>query len=273
MPDHSTVKISFLGDISLNNHYESDAALRSRAFNDISPILQKSDFVVGNLECFCKGKGSNELKVPRIQTSSEALECLKNLNLGLVSLANNHVYDNLKDGFDKTCEKLNELDINYMGAGGSVLEASSAFLVDVKGKNVGFLNYVTADTNPSIPLGAGVYVNEYERNKIVGEIKGLKSQADIVILLLHWGGDVEGFDYPMREQRIDAAAFVDAGADAIIGHHSHTWQPVEVISGKPVFYSLGNFCFDNIAFGDRLYYMSSFKSHLVTLMFKDGGDR
>ena len=68
-------------------------------------------------------------------------------------------------------------------------------------------------------------------------------KVHFVVLLLHWGGRVEGGYYPDREQKIQARKLIDNGADLIIGHHTHTLQPYEKYKGKYIYYSLGNFCF------------------------------
>jgi hypothetical protein len=72
-------------------------------------------------------------------------------------------------------------------------------------------------------------------------------------LLLHWGGRAERAFYPTGQQLRQARAFIAAGADLIIGHHSHTLQPYEIIQGKHVFYSLGNFCFSDVLSDGRWY--------------------
>ena len=65
------------------------------------------------------------------------------------------------------------------------------------------------------------------------------------------GGDTDYGFLPSKEQTIDARLFIDAGADCIIGHHAHCIQPIETYKGKPVFYCLGNFCFDDIISHER----------------------
>lgn len=241
------VKISFLGDISLNNRYTDLEKVGINPFSNIESYLKSADCVVGNLECLASGdEGENMLKNPRLNTNLTTLNLLKYLHLGIVSLAHNHVYDNLKDGFIKSTVFLEENKIKYLGASTDKNLAHSPLFYEKNDIKFCFLNYVSADTHPNLPSETDVYLNYYDKIKIKSDILENKEKVDHVILLLHWGGKVEGYYYPESIQVEDAKEFVQTGASLIVGHHTHTFQPFEVIHGKMVFYSLGNFCFDNV---------------------------
>jgi len=250
----SFVNVSFLGDISLNNQYEKMGNTSENPFTDISEQLFKSELVIGNLECLLYGNGVNEKKIPRIGTTDKALSLLKFLNLKMVTLAHNHIYDNLLDGFNKTTSFLKKNNIDFLGASANTHKYDDPLFMKIRGINFCFLNYVTEDTNPKIPNNAPVFLNFYNREKILNDIKNNKSKCDQLILLFHWGGRTEGYLQPDWYQRQDSHSFIDAGADLIIGGHSHTLQPFEVYKNKYIFYSLGNFCF-----GDVLYDGNHFK--------------
>jgi poly-gamma-glutamate synthesis protein (capsule biosynthesis protein) len=240
------VTISFLGDISFNDEYNHLFGAGINPFEQMESILSNSDLVVGNLECLAKGdSGENTLKKPRLKTNVASLSYLKNLNIGLISLAHNHIYDNLLDGYLKTIHFLNDNNINYLGAGKSQDEASKPIFLEINKHNFCFLNYVTEDTNPSLPHNSELYINMFDPNRIIQDIQ-LHKDKFIIILLLHWGGNVEGCVLPQIKQREYARKFIDEGADLTIGHHSHTMQPFEVYKNKYIFYSLGNFCFADV---------------------------
>jgi poly-gamma-glutamate synthesis protein (capsule biosynthesis protein) len=237
-------KIIFLGDISLNDKYKELYQKGEKPFDGVKDILFNSEFVVGNLECMSKGeKGENLLKKPRLKTNTETLNYLKDINLGLALLAHNHVYDNLEDGFLKTIQFLDANDIAHIGAGLSPEEAEKPFIKDFNGIKICILNYVTHDTNPNLPKDATVYPNWFEETKVITDIKKYKETCDKVILCLHWGGRCEGGKLPDWNQPFIARRLIDAGADLIVGNHSHTIQPFEEYKGKMIYYSLGNFCF------------------------------
>jgi len=241
------VTISFLGDISLNDKYNELYLNGDKPFDNIKQILFNSDLVVGNLECLAKGdNGENLLKKPRLKTNLDTLNYLKDLNLGLVSLAHNHVFDNLIDGYEKTIDFLDKNNILHLGSGLSETIAKKPIIIEINNIKFCFLNYVTHDTNPSLPDDAGIFLNWFNENNICNEIRQYKNQVDYIILLLHWGGIVEGGYYPGFNQPSVARKFINAGADLIVGTHSHTLQPYEIYNGKYIFYSLGNFCFADV---------------------------
>jgi poly-gamma-glutamate capsule biosynthesis protein CapA/YwtB (metallophosphatase superfamily) len=269
------VKIAFIGDISLNGKYSDLYKLGRRPFDAIKDYLAKSDFVVGNLECLAQGeKGENLLQKPRLKTSVDTFGFLKDLNVGLVTLAHNHIYDNLFDGYKKTLKFLKENKILYLGAGTDHHEAAKPRIVEIKSKKFCFLNCLTADVSTFLPPDAKVAPNFYDREKIIAEVTKYKNVVDFIILLLHWGGRTEGFFYPDFYQISEAKKLIENGVDLIIGHHSHTLQPFEKQDGKYIFYSLGNFCFDDVRSDNKLYELNwdvHNKSVIVNASFTSSG--
>lgn len=246
-------KISFLGDIALVGRYPDHAAGNRNPFADLEPTLSSSDFVAGNLECLAAGdEGENDLKRPRLKTTVAALDLLKPLHIEMVTLAHNHVYDNLHDGFVKTTGFLRRNHIDFLGAGESPQQAETPIIKEISGLRFGFFNYVSDDTNPNLPGNARVCLNRFDEEKIIADIKKIKKEVDFIILLLHWGGKMEGAAYPDFEQIHMGRRLIDGGADLIVSHHSHTLQPYEVYKGKYIFYSLGNFCCDDYIFEGKL---------------------
>ena len=254
------IKISFLGDISLNNCYNRFYRDGINPFVNIGKLLEGSDFNIGNLECLAEGEnGENELKYPRLSTKSGTLNLLKYLNLKVVTLAHNHVYDNLLSGFQNTIEFLRAQRIQFMGAGLSGPEAEREIIISEKGVKIGLLNYVTQDTNPKLPKNSRVYLNNFDIVKIEKKIRLLKKAVDHVVILVHWGGSVEEGFYPDFGQPVLARRMINSGADLIVGGHSHTIQPFEIYRGKHIFYSLGNFCFDDIKHDHETFQIGRFR--------------
>jgi hypothetical protein len=270
----SSLNIAFLGDISLNDGYIKLYKSSQDPFDKIKPTLAGHDLVVGNLESIAKGnQGENELKYPRLATHSKTLHFLNELNIGAVSLAHNHIYDQLEDGYNKTIEFLDSRGIHYLGAGKTIEEKKKPLIIDRKGIKIGFLNYVSEDTNPNLPENSTVGLNLFNKETVVKDIKNLERKTDHVILLLHWGGKVEDGYYPDYNQPKFARELIDAGADLIIGHHPHTLQPYEIYKGKYIFYSLGNFCFSDIHTENKLIEIQKGKhteSVIVSVEFQKG---
>ena len=252
--NNKSINIFFLGDISLNDRYNNYFDKGLKPFEKVKDHLTNSDFVIGNLECMSRGEdGENLLKKPRLKTDTQTLEFLKDFNLSIATLAHNHIYDNLESGFTNTIKKLNDLNIQYLGAGYSEDEAQKPLIIERNGIKIAYINYVTSDTNPNIPKDANIYLNDFSIDRIIEDIIELKKIVDYVVCLFHWGGKVENGMYPDFNQPKIAYKIIDSGADLIIGHHSHTLQPYEVYKGKYIFYSLGNFCFSDIYSDDKLH--------------------
>lgn len=249
------LQITFLGDISLNDAYTDACNQNSKPFNGIKKELSNS-FVVGNLECFAAGdNGENILKRPRLKTNVETLNFLKDLNLSLVSIANNHVYDMLDDGYRKTIDFLENNNIEYIGAGSSAKEASKPYIYKHTDVEYCFLSYVTRDTNPELPDDSKVYLNWFDEQKVIKDIKNYKKKHDYVILLLHWGGVMEGSYFPEFQQFKTGKNLLRNGADLIVGHHSHTLQPTFKDRFGKIYFSLGNFCFADVVFEGKTKYI------------------
>ena len=228
------ISIAFLGDIGLNDGYRDDYSRGEKPFARIAPVLAQSDFVVGNLEVVCAGdEGENLEKIPRLKTDTHTLRYLKDLSLNLVTMAGNHVYDNLSDGFRRTVTGLEEMEIAYTGAAMAGSGQREYQVVTVGGFTLAFLNYLHPDTHPRLPLDAPVSVNLYDEERILEIISEAKHQADRVFLILHWG--VDNSFFPSTSQRLAARRFIAGGADCIIGHHSHTLQGYEKIGDGLVF--------------------------------------
>jgi poly-gamma-glutamate capsule biosynthesis protein CapA/YwtB (metallophosphatase superfamily) len=250
---NSKVNISFLGDVSLNEKYIAFNEQGINPFSKIVSLLHEVDYVVGNLECMIKGNMSeNKLKNPILTTKIETLNYLKTLNLSVACLAHNHVFDYQEDGFEKMTQFLDQSRIKYVGASCNKEKSLDPIFLSKNGIRIGLFNYVTLDTNPNIPLGAKINLNIFNLKSATAEIKALKAFVDHVVISFHWGGSMEGSMYPDKYQPILAKKLINAGADLIIGHHSHTLQPYEVYNGKYIFYSLGNFCFSDFHYKGKL---------------------
>lgn len=268
-------KICFLGDISLNDAYVdlAEQSTSNSPFTNVKDYLGSVDFVVGNLECTVgTSAGENELKTPRLKTSTAALAYLQDLHLNLALLANNHVYDNLEEGFAATSLTLRNQGIQSMGAALNEASAKLPYIAEINGLKICFLNYVSSDTNPKIPEDSSLKVNFFDAEQVTSDISRVRRDVDFVVVCPHWGGDFECGYYPNPVQSETAKQLFSAGADLIVGHHSHTLQPFEIIDGKYVFHSLGNFCFANIRnFGHEIDQKKGTESVIIEVNFSENG--
>lgn len=247
------IKINVVGDISLNNIYEDLSHKGQSPFEAVKNIFIDADFNIGNLECLSDDSGhENKLKKPRLKTSPNTLDLLSELKFNALNLAHNHIYDACDAGIACTCNKLSDLSIDYFGYS---QDKTDPFIktFSVGGKCISIISAVHKDTNPRIPENSGISIPYYDADKIKEHIKCAKQRNSFVIVYLHWGGRTEEGFMPDWYEIKDSRSFIESGADIVIGGHSHTVQPFEKYKGKYIFYSIGNFCFDDIHSDGVLY--------------------
>ena len=240
---NQSIKILVTGDFYGGNRTDDliESEQYSKIFNDFLPIIQGSDIAVTNLESALTISGTKIPKTgPLIKASPKTAEALRFAGFNLVTLANNHIMDFGEEGLKDTFKELEKHEIAWLGAGKNLNEAQKPLYKDVKGYKLAFLNFAENEwsttngdepgANPLNPIG-----NFYA-------IKDAAEKADLVFVIVHGGHEM----YPLPSPRMKQTYrfFIDAGADAVIGHHPHVYSGYEVYKDKPVFYSLGNFVFD-----------------------------
>lgn len=237
----TSIHISAVGDISFEGPQANNPS--PDCFSEVSGIFQKSDLVVGNLESALIQSGDPIRGKCTLRGNPGWASVMRDAGIGLVSLANNHVMDYGKQGLFSTIEALDLAGIRHVGAGGNVREACAPLFVDTAGRRVAFLG------RSAVIVGALTYAGENDPGvafldalETAATIRSCRPQADLVILLVHWG--LEEYSYPSPTQRQLARQFVDAGADVILGHHPHVPQGFEYYRSSLILYSLGNFAFN-----------------------------
>ncbi len=157
------------------------------------------------------------------------------------SLANNHIKDAGTAGIADSRRVLRRYGIAFGGAGKDLEQAREVSYLDVGGVRVAMVPCV--GVAPASWAGEGVSGGTPCKDRtMVPDIKAASREADVVIAFPHWG--VEYSRTPTPEQRRHAARWVKAGADLVLGSHSHVFGAIEEIEGVPVLYSMGNFIFD-----------------------------
>lgn len=194
-------------------------------------FLSGSDLISANLEGAVTNGGVHYS--PSYQNdfafSPSTVKEINRLGFNFFNTSNNHLADQGARGVLEARINLDELAINYSGCPDRAVDTCSAKLIDVGSSTVAMLGF------------SAVY-GSIDSEKVVKKIKESKVLADYVVVNIHWGSEYqEKFN---SRQQVLAHAMIEAGADAIIGHHPHVVQGVEVYQGHPIFYSLGNFVFD-----------------------------
>lgn len=248
-PEDLTTSIVFTGDVELSEHVQSKydtGGISGVASPDIQGLMQNADFTMINNEfCFSERGQQAPDKEYTFRVNPSYVSILNDLGVDIAGLANNHVLDYGHDALTDTFTTLKDAGIDYTGAGNSLEEASQLIVkTDAKGRTYGFLA-----CSHVIPVASWNVLNSqpgefcfYDETDLIKAVEAADSQVDYLFVMVHWGTEhtTELTDYQVN----DGHKMIDAGAEAVIGMHSHCLQPVEYYNGKPIFYSLGNFIFN-----------------------------
>jgi len=173
-------------------------------------------------------------------------KALENNNFSIVSLANNHTPNYGQKGLLDTFKYLQSVDIEYVGAGENEQKANQPIIIEEKGLKIAFLAFNDRDV---VPPSYGAGINRagtalMDVAKMTNAVRQAKLQVDLVIVSMHSGNEYT--EVINSSQSTFAHAAIDAGAELVIGHHPHVVQRIEKYQGKYIFYSLGNFVFDQM---------------------------
>lgn len=243
----AAVTLTLVGDISFSRGIAKIIALRNQPnfpFEKIKAYLKNSDFVFGNLETpIIPGRIINSREM--VFRSDPGVEsALKQTNFSIVSLANNHTTNFGSQGLIATINYLRAANIKYVGAGIDAHEAYQAQYLQKNKIKIAFLAFAEKDFIPPYfatksPNGV---VAIMDSSKMVPAVQLAKKNADFVIVSMHSGTEYK--NQPTSTQINFARSAIDAGADFVVGQHPHVVQTMEKYRGKYIFYSLGNFVFD-----------------------------
>lgn len=189
-------------------------------FANVSELFAEDDLTIVNLE----GPLTNHnTKRPRrtfnFRGYPEWAKILMSGNVDICNLANNHALDYKEEGFKDTCKALEMAGIGASGYG-------PEYYTEVKGYTVGSLGFTEWN---------------FEAKDILAKVKAANEKCDLLIVSMHWNKEHE---YRLSSYcRKMGRALVDAGADLVIGNHSHVYGEIEIYNGKYIINSLGNFVF------------------------------
>lgn len=203
----------------------------------VRDFLLSADIVNLNLEVPVPLKCSrSKTKKYAYHMLPEGLAAIHEAGVSVVNLANNHALDCGKEGLAETVKNLDAAGIEFYGAGIGHHQRHRGLVFDINGTKVGFVGWYKESSEMS---EAGVaHISE---TAIRTDISALRKQADVVIATFHWG---ENYRRLVSQKQITLGRLaIDAGADAVIGHHPHIIQGMEIYNGKPILYSVGNFVF------------------------------
>lgn len=242
-----TLTITFTGDLLLDRGVREFIHHRSadRLFSpSVDSVFQSSDFVVANLECPATKIVRPNFKQFIFRAEPEWLSTLKKHGITHLNLANNHSIDQGRGGLMDTKKNIEQEGMIPIGAGRNMQEAMAPVLLTSSPRKIYLLSSLRMPLENYAFLPDKPCVSQESHESLLTRLRRLRAAEPhaLIILTLHWGIEHTVIPTPMQRQQVHE--YIDAGADALICHHTHTLQTVEDYHGKPIYYSIGNFIFD-----------------------------
>lgn len=225
-----------------NKEYFSEGNISYLFGNELLDILRRADYRIFNLETPLSDiKNPIEKVGPSLVAPTSTVNAYKAINVNLLTLANNHIMDQGVDGLTSTIHTLKNAQINYVGVGRTLEEASKSFIIDINQKKIGI--YACAEHEFSIATNDMPGANPYDPFDSLDHISSLRKESDYVIVLYH--GGKEYYRYPSPQLQKRCRKMIEMGANLVICQHSHCIGCEEKVHGGTIVYGQGNFLFDH----------------------------
>lgn len=242
-----TLAITFAGDLLLDRGVRrlieqrgADALFTPQ----IDSVFRTSHLVVCNLECPATSIKAPILKRYIFRGEPEWLTTLKAHGITHLNLANNHSVDQGRSGLMDTRRNVSLAGMVPVGADSTIALAAQPVLLSEEPRRVWLLvsNRLTLENFAYLPHQPNV--SQEPIDTLLRRVAHLRQESrdSYIIVCLHWGAEHQLT--PVPQQREQARQLIDAGADILICHHTHTLQTIETYRGHPIYYSIGNFIFD-----------------------------
>jgi poly-gamma-glutamate capsule biosynthesis protein CapA/YwtB (metallophosphatase superfamily) len=235
------MRILITGDLFIDdNVYQIKTC--NASLEQIRSLTNSCDFSIANLEAPLTISKNKILKTgPHLKANPDHAHLLIELGFNTCTLANNHILDFGADGVEETIESLNKLNLSHVGANQNGKEKSPLILKKQNEEDVIIINF--CENEWSTDKNQPYLANGFNELESYYQIKKAKDLSNNVIVIYHGGNE----HYALPSPRIKKLFrfFIDVGASAVICHHSHVASGWEVYKGAPIFFSLGNFLFNN----------------------------
>ena len=217
------IKILVTGDFYAGNRTEELIIKEqySKIFNDFIPLIQESDIAITNLESPITYSKTASSKIgPAMKALPKTIEALKFAGFNLLTLANNHIMDYGFQGLQDTIDICRKNNMDVCGAGKDLQSASQIFYKQVQETTVAIINI--AENEFSTTSGEEPGANPLNPVANFYTIQEAKKNADIVFVIIHGGHEMYQLPSPRMKQTY--RFFIDSGANAVIGHHTHCYS-------------------------------------------------
>jgi poly-gamma-glutamate synthesis protein (capsule biosynthesis protein) len=247
----------FFGDLMLDRHV-GELVTRAGVDGLMKPVageeqrfLYGTDITMANLEGAVTDGGTHypPANGNDFAFSPQVVGQFKDYSFNFFNIANNHLADQGQRGLAETDKNLAALGYGFSGCADRQVGDCSNRIMRFGSTTVAM-------------LGFSMVYGDLDLKKVEAKVVEAKKQADFVVINIHWGSEYT-HQFSKKQQAV-GHALIDAGADAVIGHHPHVVQGAEAYRGKPIFYSLGNFIFDQ-------YFSRDTQEGLAVGLFMENG--
>ena len=232
------IVLSFAGDCTFGSVNGDSGDIRFPAvyrqsgekdypFHWVKPWFLNDDLTVVNFECTLTNASQTADKQWKFKGPARYASIFPAGSVEAVGLSNNHAMDYLQAGFSATVK-------NFRNAHVPVFYQNTPYLTMVRGIQTVLIGDCTV-------VGENTTRIDGAPARVLREIKHYKKPNNIVVVVMHWGSELAAVPFPWQQAL--GRKFIDAGADAVVGHHPHVLQGIERYKGKIIAYSLGNFAF------------------------------
>ncbi len=248
-PTKRRLVINGVGDVNVDPAYIPAFNERGyeHALSGLDGLFLDDDLTVINLECPASELGTRVPKQFNFRCDVAALPILRQLGVDVASQANNHSLDYGPDALLDSMANLLTAGIAPVGGGVDVAEANRAAVFRRRGWTVAVVgfggvipspNWLATEDRPGMSDGDTVA-------SMVAAVEAADRLADVVVVTIHWGKELQ--TGPPPDDVVRAEAMIDAGADAVFGHHPHRLNELGWYRDRPIFWSLGNFVWPRLS--------------------------
>lgn len=261
------MKVLVAGDFAPSGRVST--LIREKRFAEVFPkdicdAIKSADFSFVNFESPIAEDSYVPISKcgPNLCCSEEFAEAIKYAGFTGVTMANNHILDYGADGLLKSINCCKEQGLDVLGAGRNIKEASNVLYLDSEGQRLAVINCCEHEFSIADDFHAGA--NPLNAVRQYYAIQQARKQSTYVLVIVHGGH--EQYNLPSPRMQEIYRFFIDVGADAVLNHHQHCYSGYELYHNKPIFYGLGNFCFDESIFRNSNWN----EGYLVILEFDHG---
>ena len=242
----SQLSICFTGDVLLDRGVRTQIEKKGveHLFSGVKDIFESADATVINLECPVTDIVAPINKRFIFRADTQWLPSLKASGITHAALANNHSMDQGRKGLTDTYDNLLAAGIQPIGYGNTRKSACQPIFISKDSIEVAIFNMTILPLENWVTLDDSPNICQASPEEVAENIKAVKTNNPDchILVVVHWGTEYQ--QTPSISQRKATYILLNAGAEAIIGHHPHIIQKEEIYEGKPIFYSIGNFVFD-----------------------------